>query len=223
MTPEHKAILIASNIGKVRSEEHKAKIRAANLGRKMSAESNAKKSVALKNRYFSPEHRRKISEAMKGRKLSPERNAQLHAGNVGRVLTPEHKAKLFAHNLGNKLSEETRKKISATRIVKFPRKCNKPYSVEWTELLRETIRTRDKYTCQKCLSPQIEIRSKRKLHVHHINHDKSNCSESNLITLCNECHSHVHCYMIDYWIKFFTELIQLNDRTAAISGYSTSS
>lgn len=63
---------------------------------------------------------------------------------------------------------------------------NGEYPPEWTYSLRLKIRRRDSNTCQAC-------GVKRKgLDVHHIDEDKMNCDESNLICLCRSCHRKVH-------------------------------
>jgi len=67
-----------------------------------------------------------------------------------------------------------------------------PYPFSWHEI-REETRERDNYRCQKCEMTQEEHLEKygRKLPVHHIDGDKSNCSRDNLTTLCNSCHTQV--------------------------------
>ena len=59
-----------------------------------------------------------------------------------------------------------------------------PYSLDWTESLRRTIRERDHYACQLCGKPQGDIAHD----VHHIDYDKLNCNPNNLITICKKCH-----------------------------------
>ena len=59
-----------------------------------------------------------------------------------------------------------------------------PYSVDWTETLKRSIRERDHYICQLC--------SQYGNSIHHINYNKKNCSPSNLITLCISCNSKVN-------------------------------
>lgn len=59
-----------------------------------------------------------------------------------------------------------------------------PYSTAWTRRLKKTIRERDDHTCRLCGLKQ----EKPALDVHHIDYDKENCSDSNLISLCKQCH-----------------------------------
>ena len=60
------------------------------------------------------------------------------------------------------------------------------YSFKWKNQLREKIRDRDCHQCQICGT--YEKRLTRKLDVHHIDYDKHNCNETNLISLCRKCH-----------------------------------
>ena len=62
-----------------------------------------------------------------------------------------------------------------------------PYSLDWKESLREEVRKRDNYKCQLCSCPQEECNEK--LHTHHINYNKRDCSINNLISLCRKCHT----------------------------------
>jgi len=55
-----------------------------------------------------------------------------------------------------------------------------PYGPGFTKTMKKKIKERDNYTCQKC-------GSKKKLSIHHIDYDKKNNKEKNLITLCISC------------------------------------
>ena len=78
-----------------------------------------------------------------------------------------------------------------------------PYPLYWTESLREFIRNKDNYICQKCGKTQEE--NGRKLDVHHIDYNKENCNLNNLVALCISCNAKVN-YNKNYWIKFFKKL-----------------
>ena len=70
-----------------------------------------------------------------------------------------------------------------------------PYTVDWTETLKISIRKRDKYTCQICgKEPSV--------YVHHVDYIKKNCSPDNLITLCASCHAKTNTKR-EYWKTFF--------------------
>lgn len=66
----------------------------------------------------------------------------------------------------------------------------KQYPVGWNKRLKEQIRSRDDFTCQFCGMDQEE--SGRKLDIHHIDKNKDNLDESNLISLCANCHHKIH-------------------------------
>jgi len=79
------------------------------------------------------------------------------------------------------------------------------YPAEFTNKLKELIRIRDNYTCQKCGKKQKN--HYRKLDIHHINYNKFNCNPNNLITLCSDCNCNVNKDK-DYWYSYFTYLVE---------------
>jgi hypothetical protein len=76
----------------------------------------------------------------------------------------------------------------------------KSYPLGWNKTFKEQIRYRDEYKCQICGKPEIE--NGRKLPVHHVDYDKLNIKEDNLISLCNICHLKTNGNR-KYWIEFF--------------------
>ncbi len=60
------------------------------------------------------------------------------------------------------------------------------YPPNFNSQLRDKIRVRDNFKCQICGIPELECN--RKLSIHHIDYNKKNCNESNLISLCVSCH-----------------------------------
>jgi hypothetical protein len=77
------------------------------------------------------------------------------------------------------------------------------YPFKFNDQLKESIRKRDNYTCQKC--------NNFGNYVHHIDYDKENCKENNLIILCNLCNIKVN-YNRKKWIKYFKKIINLKRR-----------
>lgn len=65
-----------------------------------------------------------------------------------------------------------------------------PYSHKFSSVAKSNVRTRDNKTCQWCGRSQVENLKlfNKKLCVHHINYDKENCEDENLISLCCQCH-----------------------------------
>ena len=83
-----------------------------------------------------------------------------------------------------------------------------PYNINWTKELRLHIRTRDNFTCQLCNMLEQESLDEmgRILTVHHIDYDKQNCEESNLITICAKCNTKVNGNR-NYWANYFNSKI----------------
>lgn len=80
---------------------------------------------------------------------------------------------------------------------------NDPYSDDWTEMLRDSIRCRDNYICQVCGIHQDEMDGRfKKLDVHHIDYNKQNCNPKNLISLCKSCHAKTNINR-EYWLNYF--------------------
>lgn len=63
------------------------------------------------------------------------------------------------------------------------------YAPNWKAIARK-IRDRDEWTCQRC--GEQRQRWGHSLHVHHIDGDKLNNDEGNLISLCATCHAQTH-------------------------------
>jgi hypothetical protein len=86
-------------------------------------------------------------------------------------------------------------------------KSKEPYAFEFTKELKESIRKRDNYICKLCNKKIINNTKKYFLAIHHIDYNKKNCKESNLISLCGGCNSKVNTDR-KYWIKYFKKLIK---------------
>ena len=80
-----------------------------------------------------------------------------------------------------------------------------PYTLSFNQQLKDRIRVRDNFTCQECGVPELECF--RRLDVHHIDYDKKNCKEDNLISLCNKCNIRAN-YNKEYWTKYYQEKIR---------------
>jgi 5-methylcytosine-specific restriction endonuclease McrA len=152
----------------------------------------------------------KISQ---GKKLSIK--SQLASKVAGKKMGSLNKGKPSSRK-GTRLSEKIKNKIKETCIRKGLRPpleiratgeknyCWKggisflPYTLDWTETLKKSIRERDRYICRLCLEPQGE----RVLAVHHIDYNKKNCDPNNLISLCQKCHSKTN-HNRNYWTNYF--------------------
>ena len=200
------------NKGKIRSEEVKRKrsemYRGKNgtfYGKKHSEESKKKMSLTHKGKKLSKEHKIKIGQAGKGKK-----NPMFGKENKWGHHTKEAKEKIGKTHKGKIVSKETREKLSKSKLGKYIGEKNhqwlggksfEPYSVDWTETLKRSIRERDHYICQLC--------SEYGNLVHHIDYNKKNCKIKNLITLCKSCHSKTNINR-ESWILFFKSLLKEN-------------
>lgn len=77
------------------------------------------------------------------------------------------------------------------------------YSRAWP-YISALVRDRDGHVCQLCgVTPQT-----KKHAVHHIDYDKSNLSESNLVTLCHSCHAKTNHNRGYYQGLFFSMMLE---------------
>jgi hypothetical protein len=74
-----------------------------------------------------------------------------------------------------------------------------PYSSDFNNQLKRKVKNRDNFTC-------ICGKETQKLAIHHIDYDKLNSDEKNLISLCYNCHSKTNSNR-KHWEKFFISLI----------------
>lgn len=79
-----------------------------------------------------------------------------------------------------------------------------PYTHLFNQQLKDKIRVRDNFICQLCGIPELECNAR--LSIHHIDYDKVNCNENNLISLCNKCNSKVNSKR-EYWKVYFINLL----------------
>lgn len=77
-----------------------------------------------------------------------------------------------------------------------------PYTYEFNAGLKKKIKKRDSYICQVCSIREKDV--KQGLCIHHIDYDKTNNKEYNLVTLCHSCNSKVN-HKRQNWTEFFIE------------------
>jgi hypothetical protein len=155
---------------------------------------------------------RKMSDTMKARGIRPP-------SPLGKKLSSEHKIRIGESNKGKQIwwtgkkhSLQSRNKMSLywkgrkktkewTEMMKGKNNPNwhgglsfEPYTLDWTETLRRSIRERDHYICRVCNQYGNEV--------HHINYNKQDCNPTNLVTLCESCHSKTN-FNRTFWMKYF--------------------
>ena len=129
------------------------------------------------------------------------RQSEVHRGkprpHCGVPRSEETKQRISKANLGHpgywtgrRRSEEARREMSKSHCgerngnwqggISF-----EPYTPDFNNHLKRSIRERDNHTCQICGVLEIG----RVFPVHHIDYDKTNCDQTNLVTLCPDCHN----------------------------------
>ena len=63
------------------------------------------------------------------------------------------------------------------------------YPANWTEIATR-IKDLANWQCEHCGHPH-DPETGHTLTVHHLNGDKSDCSDKNLVALCQRCHLHI--------------------------------
>jgi hypothetical protein len=85
-----------------------------------------------------------------------------------------------------------------------------PYSKEFNRLMKAYIRERDNHTCQRCGVSEDDYKKafvrKCNLPIHHINYDKTDGNEDNLISLCVKCNGNANSNR-DFWVIYFNAKI----------------
>lgn len=202
--------------GRCRTLETKRKISEAKKGKVLSEET--KRKMSRNNaRYWlgktrDVETKKKISRSQLGK-----RTGEKHP-MYGKHHTEESKKKMSEKNKGLIPWNKGKSNIYSTLTLFLMSKAKignkspawkggisfEPYSSRFNKQLKELIRNRDNYKCQKCGCPEVE--NIEKLSVHHIDYNKKNSLPSNLISLCRRCNSIVNFNRI-YWLMYFTKKV----------------
>lgn len=168
-------------------------------------------SLALKGKKKSEEHKKHLSQARLGRFIGKDNPffGKHHAKEVNEKNRQAHLGKTYSEEINRKKgrpqSSESRKNHSERMMGKNnpnwqDGKSYEPYSLDWTETLRRSIRERDNYICQLC--------SQYGNTVHHIDYNKKNCCPENLINLCVNCNLKVNLNR-NYWTNYFNKLVEV--------------
>ena len=134
----------------------------------------------------------------------------IRCSQKGKTLSQKTKQKMSISQKGKIRSKITREKMSKRQIGKKNHNyihglSNLPYNKEFNFSLKENIRKRDNCACQICGS--VEVKYDKRLSIHHIDYNKENCKEDNLISLCTKCHLQTNGNR-DYWYAYCTYLME---------------
>jgi hypothetical protein len=144
----------------------------------------------------------KLSRTLKGKPFTEKHKAAMRAHMLAFLQTPRgklHADMLRQRRLGCKATPEVRAQMSLNRrgeknanyvhgMARFP------YPVDFSVWLKRKIRKRDGHACRLCGMPENGY----DLHAHHIDYDKHNNDEANLISLCVSCHTKTN-YNRPFW------------------------
>lgn len=184
-------------------KEENSYIQGHNLkNRIITTETKRKISEALKgvnnpnyNKCFSMATRKKMSKANRG-KNSPFYGKQHSVATREKMHKPHRKGQI-SWNKNLTKEKDVRLADIASKISKAVKRENnpnwkggrsfEPYSLEFNHDLKEKIRKRDKYTCQKCGIKEPLNNYFKVLDIHHKDHNKKNNRNKNLISLCRSC------------------------------------
>lgn len=193
-----------------------------NVGRKKSLEIRKKISLAHIGKKHSIKTKKKISKTMRRTKChAGERNSMFGIHRFGKK-SPGYKN-------GNKCEHhyciDCGNEISYTSFMNTKR-CNKchgktrcginnpnfidgrshlDYPIEFNNEIKLKIRQRDKFKCLIC--DKSEEENKTKLSVHHIDYNKKNNKDTNLLCLCKSCHTNTN-FNRDYWYAYCVYLME---------------
>lgn len=159
-------------------------------GKKLTPEHRAKLSAAGKNRKHSEETKKKMSDIAKAR--NKDFYKRISRALMGRKFSEEHRAKISTAKKGRQCLSENNNWRGGVSFI--------PYPLGWSKTFKEQIRYRDGYRCQLCGMPETE--NGKRLDVHHIDYNKTNLSEKNLISLCVRCHRKTN-HNRQYWAEYF--------------------
>ena len=168
----------------------------------------------LIERNKSLENRKKVSKSLIGHHVSEETRKKISEKAKTRIPSKKVLQILRTNWIGRKHSEETKKKMSEwQRGEKSPKWLGgisfEKYPQEFNKELKEYIRERDNYICKLCgKNEEVELKFRnRKLAIHHIDYNKRNCSEYNLITTCSTCNPMVN-FSREYWTNLFKIIVK---------------
>lgn len=179
----------------IRTASHIESMRASRLGKHLTTEHKQKISVACQGIYPSDESRRKMSIGSLGK------NKGKASWNTGLIKeTDERVARISLAKIGE--NNPMFGRVGENHPNWQGGISENGYPFEFDEELKERIRGCDNHTCQLCGVPQAECI--RKLDVHHIDYDKENLADENLITLCSSCNLKVN-FNREYWTKYLQE------------------
>jgi hypothetical protein len=230
--PEARKVIAKAQLGvpKPKSKEFRKQVSNKLMGHAVSLETRLKISKSGKGKHnMSNEQKRLVSLRMRGKKHAL---GFKHSSEAKAAISKFQKANPTKYWLGKKCTEKLKKKLS--KIMKGrPPTYNMTYEIRkkiseglkksslvrrgknhpcyidgrteypsiFNKELKYKIFSRDFFTCQVCGNYPIRCQC------HHIDYNKQNCKEDNLITVCCSCNNKAN-FNRDYWFAYFKYIIE---------------
>ena len=158
------------------------------------------------------ESKRKISKANKGKRRSLEQRQALSIAMTGKKTGPmpqAHRQAISNGLKGHDTPDWVRERISEG-VRKYYRRNGlgivRIYPPEFNAILKRRIMCRDGFQCR---NPGCKSTGKgRRLGLHHINYDKQDCRDENLITLCRSCNTRANYVSKHLWMLFYQFIVE---------------
>lgn len=163
-----------------------------------------------RNHFYGKQHSEETKDKLR-QANSGERNY-----GWGKHLSQKHKNKLSAAHKGEKnywygrknptVAKRNRQQVGEKNGRWQGGISFEPYALEFNKQLKELIRSRDGYKCQKCGCSEIE--NAEKFSIHHIDYNKKNCLPINLLSLCRSCNAIVNANR-KKWTRYFQRKVAI--------------
>ncbi|MCK9371331.1 HNH endonuclease [Candidatus Dojkabacteria bacterium] len=161
-------------------------------GKNCSRECYWKSKKGMASYVRTPEHKLKMSSLIKANPCvlkASEHFKKLNHSKKGKCIE-----EIYGIEKATKIREKLRITLTGSNNPNYiDGRSFLPYAPDFTKLLKEKIIERDGKICKGCGLEQEELCVKdvfgRGLTIHHIDYDKSNNKEFNLISLCRKCNS----------------------------------
>ena len=208
--------------GKKHTEKTKRKISESNIATR---KTNLYKYCGKNNSFYGKHHSEFTKEKIK--------NSEYHK-NLKRENNPNFnnhvlKGKFTGHDSPNwkgslPKCQSCGKRLSHYQVKNYCKICyrglnhqsyihgngNLPYSVDFNHKLKQKIRERNSFKCQKCgLKESNHYRGQKRINltIHHVDYNKQNSNEQNLITLCHKCNIKTNTQR-DYWYAYYKYIME---------------
>jgi len=169
---------------------------------------NTEKSINMsesKKKFFKehPEARLQISNQSKLNWTKEEYRKMQSAKRIGK--TSHRKGKSMLEEYGEEKAKEISQRISNTLIKNKSSSFNHD-NLKFNNVLKTKIKNKYNSTCQLCK------RFSYYLQIHHIDFNKDNNKEENLVCLCPECHGKTNGHKwVNYQMYFLSKMNLRND------------